>query len=146
MSAYAATVRPVLDPPHPSSLPRAEQLELSGANAWAYGVSTRLLADPGRWDLFNLVQGGMEWLDEYWGEIEDKYVDNTNTEEEMYASSNDHVIQPDELVYPVTLLTLSRLQQSSRALTRLQRRRLPTPKNWRESMRYTLLKSIRYVE
>ena len=40
------------------------------------------MSDNGRWDLFNLVQGGMLWLDEYMLEIEER-LHNGKHEEEM---------------------------------------------------------------
>ncbi|KIM25106.1 hypothetical protein M408DRAFT_223588 [Serendipita vermifera MAFF 305830] len=73
-TSYNPPPRPFLRPPSPSSLPSAEQHGLTGADAWAYNVSTRLMSDPGRWDLFNQVQAGMVWLDEYMKEIEDMIV------------------------------------------------------------------------
>lgn len=68
---YNPPPRPFLRPPSPNSLPNGEDQGLSGADAWAYNVSTRLMSDSGRWDLFNQVQAGMVWLDEYMKEIED---------------------------------------------------------------------------
>lgn len=81
-TTYSPPERPFLDPPHTSSLPSADSLGLNGANAWAYSISTRLMTDNGRWDLFNLVQGGMLWLDEYMLEIEQR-LQNGKHEEEM---------------------------------------------------------------
>lgn len=80
---YSPPPRPFLDPPHPSSLPSADKLGLTDANAWAYGISTRLMSDNGRWDLFNLVQGGMVWLDEYMLEIEERLQRGNDEEEEV---------------------------------------------------------------
>ena len=81
-TTYNPPSRPFLRAPSPSSLPTAEQHGLSGADAWAYNVSMRLMSDPGRWDLFNQVQAGMVWLDEYMKEIEDMVVKD---DEEVYV-------------------------------------------------------------
>ena len=85
-SLYEPPNRPFLRPPSPSSIPSAEEVGLNGADAWAYGVSTRLMSDPGRWDLFNQVQAGMVWLDEYMKEIEDR-LKSADDEEEVYVFS-----------------------------------------------------------
>jgi hypothetical protein len=85
-SLYSPPNRPFLRPPSPSAIPSAEEVGLTGADAWAYGVSTRLMSDPGRWDLFNQVQAGMVWLDEYMKEIEDR-LKSADDEEEVYVFS-----------------------------------------------------------
>lgn len=69
---FVAPSRPFAEPPAPGSLKTAEELGLSSANAWGYGVSTRLLSDPGRWELFNMIQTGNVWLDNYMLEIQSK--------------------------------------------------------------------------
>jgi len=84
ISSYNPPSRPFLQPPSPSAVPSAEEVGLTGADAWAYGVSSRLMCDPGRWDLFNQVQAGMVWLDEYIREIESRFKGDDN-EEEVYV-------------------------------------------------------------
>jgi hypothetical protein len=44
------------------------------------------MSDPGRWDLFNQVQAGMVWLDEYMKEIEDR-LKSGDDDEEVYVVS-----------------------------------------------------------
>jgi hypothetical protein len=75
-------LRPFLDQPPSSSIPKPEDIGLNGANAWAYGVSTRLMAYPARWDLFNQVQAGLVWLDEYVQDIEER-INAAGEEEEV---------------------------------------------------------------
>lgn len=44
----------------------------TGAKQWAFGVSVRIASDPGRWELFNMVQSGHMWLADYKEEIRAK--------------------------------------------------------------------------
>ncbi|PVF93780.1 hypothetical protein CPB86DRAFT_86245 [Serendipita vermifera] len=79
---FSPPPRPFLDPPPASSIPKPEEIGLHGANAWAYGVSTRLMNYSARWEFFNQVQTGLVWLDEYVQEIEER-INSAQDEEEI---------------------------------------------------------------
>ncbi|KAG8779432.1 hypothetical protein FRC16_003429, partial [Serendipita sp. 398] len=80
---YIPPPRPFASQPTPQTIPSAPSLGLTGAEAWAYDVDTRVQCDPGRWELFNMIQGGMIWLDNYVLEIQRRVLQAEEENEEV---------------------------------------------------------------
>lgn len=51
---------------------------LAGADAWAYGIRSRMATDPARANLFDEIQTGFLWIDEYLAGIEQFGVSGAN--------------------------------------------------------------------
>jgi hypothetical protein len=65
--------RGFIDPPSHEEIQRhIDDSDFTGVKQWAFGVSVRIGSDPGRWELFNMIQAGHMWLSDYREEIQAK--------------------------------------------------------------------------